>query len=287
MFDFRYHALSLVAVFLALMIGLLLGVAIGDLGLVSSAERGVRDSLRNDVRGARAQSAVLRAQLAEDRRVQQSMYPLLVEGRLAGQRIGLIGLGDLPDRTIRSVRDALKETGGRLTAVAVIREPVPPGVAPGVVAPPGTQSPGDNAALKRFGAQVGAQLVRGGPLIKRVQRKLLASSSGQLGGVTSVVVYRAARDESLPEASGTRAFELGLVNGLTSGGTVVVGVESTDTTPSQVGWFNDRRLPSVDNVDQSVGQAALVFALAGANGAYGTKDTAQALLPNAAGGPRR
>jgi hypothetical protein len=32
MFDFRYHALSLVAVFLALMIGLLLGVAIGGPG---------------------------------------------------------------------------------------------------------------------------------------------------------------------------------------------------------------------------------------------------------------
>jgi len=39
MFDFRYHALSLVSVFLALVLGLLLGVAIGDRGLVSSAER--------------------------------------------------------------------------------------------------------------------------------------------------------------------------------------------------------------------------------------------------------
>jgi ABC-type proline/glycine betaine transport system permease subunit len=34
MFDFRYHALSLVAVFMALVIGILLGIAIGDKGLV-------------------------------------------------------------------------------------------------------------------------------------------------------------------------------------------------------------------------------------------------------------
>jgi Copper transport outer membrane protein, MctB len=55
-FDFRYHALSLVSVFLALVLGLLLGVAIGDKGLVSSAEHDVRASLRGDVRKAQRES---------------------------------------------------------------------------------------------------------------------------------------------------------------------------------------------------------------------------------------
>src|SRR6185369_3636091 len=103
MFDFRYHALSLVAVLLALMIGLLLGVAIGDKGLVSSAEQNVRDSLRKDVRQANARSADLRNQLRERDRLDEALYPLLVEDRLAGRRIGLIGLGDLPDSTISAV----------------------------------------------------------------------------------------------------------------------------------------------------------------------------------------
>src|SRR2546430_7700193 len=107
MFDFRYHALSLVAVFLALMIGLLLGVAIGDKGLVSSAERNVRASLRHDVRRAEAQSAQLRGQIADHKRFEEAVYPLLVENRLGGQRVGLIGLGDLPDDTIRAARQAL------------------------------------------------------------------------------------------------------------------------------------------------------------------------------------
>jgi len=284
MFDFRYHALSLVAVFLALMIGLLLGVAIGDRGLVSGAERNLRGSLRADVRRSRAQSADLRSQLIEQRRVQQAVYPLLVEGRLSGQRVGLIGLGSLPDSTIRRTRAALTDTGARLTAVTVIREPVPAAAISGEGA---SATPPNPATLKRFGTQVGTAFVRGGTLIRQVQRSLLVSSSGQLTGMTAVVLSRAARDENSPEAAGTNAFELGLVNGLTAGGTQVVGVESTTTAPSQIRWFNDRRLASVDNLEQPVGQAALVFTLAGANGAYGTKDTAQALLPNAAGGPRR
>jgi copper transport outer membrane protein MctB len=40
--DFRYHALSLVAVFLALGIGIVLGVTVGD-SLVSEADQNLRD----------------------------------------------------------------------------------------------------------------------------------------------------------------------------------------------------------------------------------------------------
>jgi hypothetical protein len=59
-------------------------------------------------------------------------------------------------------------------------------------------------------------------------------------------------------------------------------VETTDTKPSQVGWYRDHDMASVDDVDQLPGRAALVFALAGADGAFGTKSSADALLPKAA-----
>ena len=49
MFDYRYHALSLAAVLLALAIGVLIGVAIGDSNLVSSARDGIVKNLRAEV----------------------------------------------------------------------------------------------------------------------------------------------------------------------------------------------------------------------------------------------
>lgn len=282
MFDFRYHALSLVAVFLALMIGLLLGVAIGDQGLVSSAERNVRDSLRKDVRRANARSADLRRELGERERVEKSLYPLLVEDRLAGRRIGLIGLGDLPDSTIGAVRDSFDNTGGRLAGVAVIGEPVPDAAARSVK---GASDPPTGGDYKRLGRQIGAALVRGGKGARGLRRSVLSSSSGQLEGLDGVIVYRAPRDLSGDDAATTDAFESGLVTGLTDPNAAqVTGIEETDTEPSQIGWFKDRRLPSVDDVDTLAGHAALVFVLVGANGTYGQKDTAQALLPNSAGG---
>jgi copper transport outer membrane protein MctB len=282
MFDFRYHALSLVAVFLALMIGLLLGVAIGDQGLVSSAERNVRDSLRKDVRQANARSADLRRELRARDRVDEGLYPLLVEDRLAGRRIGLIGLGDLPDSTIAAVRDALSNTGGRLSGVAVVGEPVPEGAARSVK---GASDPPSNADYNKLGEQLGAALVSGGKRARTLGRSVLNSSSGRLDGLDGVVIYHAPRDLTGDDAAHTDAFESGLVSGFTTDETAeVTGVEETDTEPSQIQWFKDHRLPSVDNVDTLAGKAALVFVLLGANGSYGEKDSAQALLPNSAGG---
>ena len=41
MFDLRYHVASLAAVFLALVIGILVGVGIADRGYVDKAQRGL------------------------------------------------------------------------------------------------------------------------------------------------------------------------------------------------------------------------------------------------------
>ncbi len=53
MFDYRYHALSLAAVLFALALGVLIGVAIGDSNLVSSAKNGIVHNLNSEVSEAR------------------------------------------------------------------------------------------------------------------------------------------------------------------------------------------------------------------------------------------
>lgn len=284
MFDFRYHALTLAAVFLSLMVGLLLGIAIGDKGLVSSAENKVRASLRHDVRAAQHRSDALRAELGQRDRFEADLHALLVDGRLAGQRVALIGLGGLPDPTIRHVRDALRDTGGRLAAVAVVREP-PPDPLPSVGRGKRRRTPANTTAgVRRLGIALGADVIRGGSLLGQVQRSVLQSSSGKLGGVDAVVLVRSPGQLEGAEQARSAAWEEGLVAGLSAGSAPVVGVESVKSSPSQIGWFKDRDLPSVDDVDQLAGQVALVFTLGGANGAYGVKDTATALLPKTAGG---
>ena len=284
MFDFRYHALSLVSVFLALVLGLLLGVAIGDKGLVSSAEHDVRASLRGDVRKAQRESETLRAQLDEQNRFLQEAYPLMVGSRLIGERVGVVALGDVSDEEIGDVRDALEATGGRLTSVAAVRTPLDlPGLGTAANGTAYQDLQRDPKLVRRFGERIGAGYVAGGgKLLDRVRRQLLQSSSGALGGVDSVVLIREPRKFEPPQQRVLEDFEDGLLAGLSGNNGTVVGVERTETKPSQVGWYRDHDIASVDDVDQLPGRAALVFALAGADGAYGTKSSADALLPKAA-----
>ncbi len=290
MFDFRYHALSLVAVFLALAVGLLLGVAIGDSGLVSSAKQDIEASLRGDVRESRAQADELRAEVDRRQSYEEQTFPDLVAGRLAGHRIGLLFLGPSNDAVVDQVRDALEPAGATLSWVGVLREP--PDVSGLADRASGTRYAAmsvDPSLLEPFSHRIGVQLVTGGRLVAQVRPVLMRSFSGDLGMLDGVVVARAPeRPKETDEEQGTTAtLEDGLVSGMNRTDVPVVGVEELDTDPSQVAWYRSRGMASVDSIDQVSGRAALVFALAGSDGAYGLKSSADSLLPRVVGGVSR
>ena len=285
MFDFRYHALSLVAVFLALAVGLLLGVAIGDQGLVSSAENRLREDLLGDVRRAREQSAELRTRLAMRDRFEREIYPKLVGGQLEGRRVALIFLGDSSDRTNGLVRDALAGTGARLRLRAVVRQPLDlAGLADRARGTRYEALGTDPELVRPFGVRIGIQLAQGGRLLEEARPELLRSFSGRLGRLDGVVVARDTRELDGDAARAASEFDEGIMEGLRTSDVAVVGVETTTSVPSQISWFRSRQVASVDNLDDVAGRASLVFALAGAEGTYGVKPTAEALLPPIVGG---
>src|SRR5215208_5113852 len=123
MLDFRYHALSLVAVFLALAIGIVLGVTIGD-SLVSDAERSLRGNLRADVERAHDDAAQAVSELNGRDRMLDQVYPQLVGTRLNGERVALVSWGPLPNNIEGGVRDAVAKGGGRLDSISVLDTPL-------------------------------------------------------------------------------------------------------------------------------------------------------------------
>jgi len=276
MLSFRYHALSLVAVFLALVIGLLLGVAVGDKGLVSRAERDVRASLRKDVREAQGERDEAREQLEERQAFEQDAYPAMVAGRLEGMRVALIELGGSSDRMWNLTRDALQGSGGRLGSVSVIRLPLDlAALAKGSKGTRYERLADDPTLLHPFATRLGIQFTQGGDLLRGVKGALLEQGSGTLSGADGVVVVRNEQEYDDPaDARAAEEFERGLMRGLQVDGVPVVGVEATDSDPSQIQWFKDHDLSSVDDLDDPLGRAALVFALAGERGHFGVKPSA-------------
>ena len=272
MVDFRYHALSLVAVFLALGIGIVLGVTVGD-SLVSDADRNLRDSLRGDVEEAREQARDEQA-LGERREdLIEETAPELADGRLRGRRVALVALGELPAELSDSVDEAVEMGGGRLVRSAAI-EPLPDADRP--------------RAQFRWGATAARAIQSGGPALGRLARSTSPRwfSGSARGPVDAVVVYRhpPAEQESEEDASLREALAEGVVRRL---GETGVAVEALGTDPSQVGWYDDRFIASVDNVDLAAGRLALVLLLEGRTGAddppagsFGYKDSADRAIPD-------
>jgi hypothetical protein len=287
MFDYRYHALSLAAVLFALAVGVLIGVAIGDSNLVSSAQDGIVRNLRSEVRESQHNLEQVGSRLHEEETLSADLWPLAVHGQLSGRSIGLVFLGGSSDQIDSLVRDGVAEAGGNVKTVVAVREPLDmSGLA--------TQASGTRyAALasepslaKPFGVRVGKQFVSGGQLLERVHTRLLSSYDGELGKLEGVVVVRNEPTGMTPEATKAVAeFESGLIAGVASEGVPAVGVELSGTEPSQVPWYKAEDLASVDDLETIAGRAALALALAGDHGAYGVKSTADALLPSVASAP--
>jgi hypothetical protein len=287
MIDYRYHALSLAAVLFALALGVLIGVAIGDTNLVSSAKSGIVHDLNSEVSGARKQVDQLHGQLSEEEAFAGGLYPLAVHELLTGQSIGLVFLGGSSDNANTLVRAAVTQAGGDLSTVVAVREPLDlTAIARDAAGTRFAALPESPELVGGFGEIAGRQLVSGGRLVgrellSRVRGSLLSAFDGQLRKLSGVVVMRADPTGMTPQQTeASAALESGLLNGIAAGGATAVGVQMKDTEPSQIPWYKGRNISSVDDLDALAGQAALVYALAGHHGSFGSSSTADSLLPS-------
>src|ERR671936_846805 len=94
MFDLRYHVASLAAVFLALIIGILVGVGISDQGLVRKARRSLLEERVANLQARLDDSSRRSSQAAREREAAKTFvneaYPVLIHGRLQGKRIAVL-----------------------------------------------------------------------------------------------------------------------------------------------------------------------------------------------------
>src|SRR4249920_1640019 len=287
----KYHATSLVAVFLALAIGILIGAEFGGDALTST-RKDLEHSLTGNLQDARARADELSAELSRSDEFASRVYPALVRDRLAGRRIGVVAIGDLPGGTTSEIEDALAPTGARLVGVGVVREPVDLYGLAGDLSK--TRFAGlrrNSDALTAFGVGLGRQIVRGGTLPELVRGHLFSRASGNFGALDGVVVVREVPEELGPVQRGNAGrLESALIAGMVGTHRPAVGVETSGAEQSSVSFFNGNDLTSVDDVDLTAGQVAMVFGLLGAEGSFGVKGSADRLLPDLlppAGSPAR
>lgn len=113
MIDFRYHIVTIVAIFLALGLGLLVGTSVVAPATVDAIEGRLRD-LQSSLRETRDEATQLRRERDATRDIVGQLTPWVLRDRLAGRPVITITEGG-PGRWRESVRDGFARAGATLT----------------------------------------------------------------------------------------------------------------------------------------------------------------------------
>lgn len=314
MVDFRYHLITIISVFLALAVGLVVGtVALG--GPVLDGLRGTTTALASDKRALESDVRGLQTDLASDDGFARTVSEELVAGRLAGQRVLVVSAPGADGRMIDQVSAALVGAGavvtGRLAVQPTLLDPAQGQLVDDIVArvvPAGVELPQGRPAARAAGELAAALTVRAGratvdrtkaqEVVSAFQEAGLIDLTGQGKAFTtagSVVVVSApapaalVRDDKLSAALDGLLALAGAFDAA-SAGAVVAGPPEAARDGGLIGLLRSdpaRRdaVSSVDNADRAVGQVGVVLALreqlAGGGGQYGSGTGAAAAVPAA------
>jgi Copper transport outer membrane protein, MctB len=275
MFDLRYHVASLAAVFVALLIGILVGVAMS--GKVDDAEK---QKLKSDVSGLQAQ-----LQAASDGRTKSSRertalrafikkaYPMLIADRLRGKEVAVLFVGPVDANVENDIARGVTDAGGSPPVrIRALKVPLDTTKLDGRL--DGDLAQYKTAGLEDLGREFARELVDGGdtPAWDALTQQFVEEKVGSLRRpVDGVIVARTVK----PQGGETATFLSGFYKGLGDVNVPTIGVEPSGVSQSAVPTWSDGGLSTVDDIDTPAGRLALALLLAGGSiGNYGLKANA-------------
>jgi hypothetical protein len=299
--SFRFHLVSIVSVFLALALGVLVGTTVVNQGVVNEIQRRA-DAAAKRSRDLEQQVADLQGQVGEWNDFAGAVEPLLVEGQLTGNQVVMVTQEGVEAGDLERLRRALQDAGGEVVAELVITRRMAlteEAARAELAALVGSSPTADPVALAETAAERLATRLSAGTAVPETDLLEGLRTAGFLvirGGGTSEeigtsfqsVVLLAGGDD--PRVVDPARFLEPLAQALVASARPLVAAETLETALPFVTLIRnngalDGDLVTVDNADQIPGRVAIVLGLRdllsspGSGGDYGVKDGASAILP--------
>ncbi|MBT8228576.1 MAG: copper transporter [Dactylosporangium sp.] len=305
MINFRYHVVSLTAVFLALAIGLVVGTAAGN-GPVADSLSGQVNNIHKQNRQLRDQVDDLNAEVNNQEQAWTSVAALALPGRLSGQRVLLVSIPSA-NKYVDNVVQLLSTAGAKVSARMLVddkfMEPTSNDQLLDLAlnaAPPGVRGalPSHSNGVETSTALLAAVLVGHGATPEDLRTVITAYESqgfltvGADPTSADAVLFLAGGPYTEDDAAKRNAAVLKIAERFDQAGRVVV------TTPTAAGEDNVVRAirddpdlvktaSTVDNLSTELGRLATVLALAdqigGHAGHYGFGSGATGPMPQPTG----
>ena len=269
MFDLRYHVASLTAVFVALVIGILVGIGLSGKGFVNDAERA---NLTGQHRrpAARARRCAGLARRGEPRRAgaRRLRRRRVSERRPGTARAGRRSRCCSSGRSTRACRSRSARACAMRVAPSSARDRSAcrstlrrSRTACAATLPSAATSARITSAISATHSRRSSPPAGKTPLWDALGKIIVQEREGSATPpADAVVVVRSAG----PQQGLTKTLLAGLYGGLARSGVPAVGTEASSTSPSAIPAFSLAGLSTVDSVDTSAGRLGLVLLLAGA-----------------------
>jgi len=264
--DLRYHLISLISVFLALAIGILLGVAMADRGVVS-------DRMEAEITGIQRQFAQQQEeigkqdeQIAEQQGMLDGMSEVIVANSLQGVDVALVS-GPYADADVAAdVQSDLDAAGANIVKVESLDPPEPT-----EITLLENTAPQAMTSLEKRYTDFAREILGFTGEVQNTPDVVIFVGGGELPAGAPPDTRDALRDAQ------TQMFEVWLVNGVR-----VVAAEPLRAGHTEIALFKNVGIPSVTNADEPAGRAALIECAAAENceGTYGTKESATDPFPS-------
>ena len=123
MINFRFHIASLIAVFLALALGVVMGSTVIDRAIVDGLRNRINTVEKNvdEQRAHRTRSCETRARPAEQLREQSA--PWAVDGQLTDQPVAIVAERGVDEDTVKAQAQLLRAPGGVVPGILWLEEP--------------------------------------------------------------------------------------------------------------------------------------------------------------------
>ncbi|MHB1002963.1 MAG: copper transporter [Thermoleophilia bacterium] len=284
MINWRYHFMSVFAVFLALGLGVIIGVGLGESGTIDLGQQGLVDDIRRDIDGMREENNALSTERSINLRYQDNTYPYLVAGQLQGKKVALVAASSVSEDDRRNIAGAIESAGGQVVSSTVLNSRFSPADVVTRSAETLEKYPQlaaiDEATLAAvMGKQLALEVAAVNPpvALSALQGVLVDSAGGNYELTVDAVILLTRADNEY--SSRYSELERELILSLKDAGVIIVGGEPVDAPISEVPLFIAAGIPSVDNIGSRIGQLSVVYALAGERDTYGVKPTSDLLIP--------
>ena len=305
MISFRYHLVSLIGIFLAIALGVVIGTTALNGAVLGDLRRQVSD-LKHSNAAAAAQNQALRQQAGSADLLAQTFGGKIAANALAKKSVVLLGAPGVSKSLRQAIASEIEAAGGSVSAqiqlasaftdpsrASDIQSLASVGVHPIGLQLPNTDNPGLLA-----GALLGYVLLGHGQGTDLTQvlagfgtlNMLKVDGSAPSAGAALVLVAPGGLPKN--DEGGAMLLALATELGTLGGPTVIAGDAASADRRGLVGLVRadagaKKAVSTVDDANSPLGQLTVALtvadSLAGHHGSYGTATGAEALLPGASG----